>query len=305
VDLRPYGLSHSQIERAASVLNYQPFIISDDIQTGVAWSWVSGSDPRISPPLVFRRDEWNGKWGAIEDANARLRTMYDDFIAEIVSRYPGGSLFDIACNNGYFPVKAQLSGMSRCAGMDMGAAYKHSIRLLNKVTGARVKFHHGAYDSVRHEGPIRGQYDVVISSAIMCHLPDPLNFLAYLGRVARHAIFFFGQVVDTDALLVSYLPPHPTLSGVRSFPCSFNDNTRLSMGLMKLSLDSMGFRKLVEFPWRDTWLSREIFVGHDYEAHLPYIQADTEDRRSFAAKGARLLEELRGGSRHMAFLAMR
>jgi len=41
----------------------------------------------------------------------------------------------------------------------------------------------------------------------MCHLPDPLNFLAFLGSLATDAIFYFGQIVDTDAMIVSYLKP--------------------------------------------------------------------------------------------------
>jgi len=293
------------MERATRVLDYRPFIISDELQTGVVWSWINGNDPRVSPPLVFRRDEWRGNWDEIVEANSRLRAMYDDFIAEIVARYPGSSLFDVACNNGYFPVKAELSGMKHCAGMDMGPQYKYSIRLLNQVAGSRVKFIHGVYDPAGHTGPVRRQYDVEVASAIMCHLPDPLNFLAYLGRIAKFAIFFFGQIIDTDELLISYAPPHAALSGDRHFPFSFNDNTRLSTGLLKVSLEMMGFRDLVEFPWRDTWLSRELFVGSDYERHMPHIRADSDERRRLAAQGARLLEELRGGSRHIALLAMR
>ena len=305
MDLRPYGLTPRQVKRAARVLSYQPFIISDDLQTGVAWSWISGEDPRVSPPLVFRRDQWGDKWDAIHDANARLRAMYDDFIFEIVARFPGGSLLDIACKNGYFPIKAQLSGMTPCAGMDIGSQYRRSIKFLNRVAGTRVKFVHGAYEPRRLKAPIRQRYDVVVASAIMCHLPDPLHFLADLGRIARRAIFFFGQIVDTDQFLIAYARPHSAISDARAFPFSLNENTRLSIGLLWTSLEMMGFHKIMEFQWRDTWLPRELFVGYGYEQHLPNIQADTEERRHLAAKGARLLEELRGKSRHLAILAMR
>jgi hypothetical protein len=38
MDLCPYNLSPEQQRTATRVLNYQPFIVSNDIQTGVAYS---------------------------------------------------------------------------------------------------------------------------------------------------------------------------------------------------------------------------------------------------------------------------
>ncbi len=37
------ALSTSRVERATQVLNYQPLIITDDIQTGAAYSWAYGT----------------------------------------------------------------------------------------------------------------------------------------------------------------------------------------------------------------------------------------------------------------------
>jgi hypothetical protein len=119
MDLRPYLPSTDRVERAAGVLNYQPFMLSDDVQTGVAYSFVNGGDPRVSPPLLFRRRDFEDRWDAITDANARLRAMYDDLLDEVATLFPGGSLLDVACNNGYFPVGAELRGM-RGTGMDLG-----------------------------------------------------------------------------------------------------------------------------------------------------------------------------------------
>lgn len=44
-------------DAAGRVLNYQPFILSNDMQTGVAYSWFKGDDPRSSPQLLFRRGD--------------------------------------------------------------------------------------------------------------------------------------------------------------------------------------------------------------------------------------------------------
>jgi len=252
MDLRPYLAGH-QIARGAAVLNYQPFILSDELQTGVAYSWLRPGDPRDNPPLVFRQRDWENEWEKISAANGALRQMYDDFIAEIAKRYRGGSFLDIACNNGYFPVQAQRMGMRGCAGLEIGAHYRRSLLFLNEILGTNAKFIRGAYNPRRHSARVWRKFDVVAASAIMCHLPDPLEFLAFLGRRAGEAIFFWGQVVDTDEFLVAYQKPHLPFSD-EAFPRGFNDNTRLSRGLLVWSLEQMGFTDILELRWREGWL---------------------------------------------------
>lgn len=287
MDLRPFGLTTRQIDRAAKVLGYQPFMISDEIQTGVAYSWLYSDDPRSSPPLVFHRAEWGSEWDKISEANGRLRAMYDDFIAEIAERYPGGSLLDVACNNGYFPVRAQTMGMGRATGADLDWHYWLSIRLLNDVAGTAVHFRRAVYRPGSQRGLLRTRHDVVVASAILCHLPDPLTFLDYLGRLAGEAIFFYGQMIDANELLISLQPPYTNPSWSRPFPYEFNDNTRISRGLFEHSMKSLGFHEIVELPWRDAWLS-------------PYIRDEAPP-----PAGRDLTWEVRHGSRHVAMLAMR
>lgn len=251
MDLRSCSLSAKDNERAAEVLNYQPFIISDDIQTGVAYSWFHSDDPRVVPPLVFRKSEYADRWEQVVQTNQKLRELYDGCIREIANRYPGGTLFDIACNNGYFPVQAELMGIAPSAGMDAGQQHGDSIRFLNSVLGTHASFIHGVYDTATHKAPIKGQYDVVVASAIMCHLPDPTHFLSYLGSIARKAVFFWGQIVDTDIPMVAYNPPHNALDlrqGATPFPHCFNDNTRMSRGLIELSFRLMGFNTIEYLP---------------------------------------------------------
>jgi SAM-dependent methyltransferase len=280
MDLRPYGLSTKQVERAFEVLDYQPFIISDELQTGVGYSWLHSLDARVAPALKFRKAEWNNEWDKITESNRRLRVMYEDFIAEIARRYPGGSLFDVACNNGYFPVRAQMMGMRHCVGSDLGGQHAASIKFLNDSVGTNAKFIHAPYDPIARSAPISQKFDVVVAAAIMCHLPDPLNFLAFLGSISKEAIFFWGQMVDTDALTIAYNPPHPNLGGKQSFPYGFNDNTRISRGLFELSTRLMGFREVIEFPYRPHW---------------PFGPHDAGD----------LENEIKTGSSHLALLAVR
>jgi hypothetical protein len=253
MDLRG-RLAPGQVDEACTVLNYQPFLITDDIQTGAAYSWMYLSDPRVAPPLVFRRSECDpGKWNDVNNANRRLARMYDDLLGQIASYFPGGSLFDFGCNNGYFPVRAQTMGMGRCLGMDAGD-YGPSVRFLNKVMGTTAEFRHASYDSVTHTAPITEKFDVATLSAALLHNPDPLHLLAWLGSIATKAIFFLGQIVESEALIIAYRKPHPSLGVARPFPHYFNDETRLSRGLLWYSLSALGYTKIAEVPWQTDWV---------------------------------------------------
>lgn len=305
MDLRSVLTTEAQREEAARLLDYQPFIISDDIQTGAAYSWVAGSDARVTPPLLFRREQLDeATWNRAAEANGRLRRMYDDFIAEIVARYPNGSLLDLACNNGYFPVRANMLGMRPAVGSDANRGQARAVSFLNYRLGTRADFKARHYDSGRRRalgylpfGYLRGRHtglvpglprcDVVSLVAIVCHLADPLGFLAYAGRHAKEAIFFMGQVLDSEYFLVSYQKPHESLGAAAAFPFAFNDNTRVSRGLLWHAFEQMGFSDIVELPWQADWLPQRF-------GESPSVNG-----------GNPLAHDLRHGSRHIAMLAMR
>ena len=282
MDLRPFSPNAAQRQRAARELNYQPFILSDDLQTGAAYSWVKGTDPRVKPQLVFQRRQHNAEeWERITDANRRLAAMYDDMLDAVAKRFPGGRLLDVACNNGYFPVGAELRGM-RGYGVDLGP-YASALSVLNDICGTHASFRRCAYDPRTHNvrrwagyGPrLFSRHDVVVASAIMCHLPDPLYFLAELARLGD-AILFWGQMLSSDHLLVSYQQPHTALSLPRLFPHCFNDNTRISRGLFDLAMRRLGFREVIELTG-EHWLKElmaptvfpdEVSTGSQHRALL-------------------------------------
>jgi hypothetical protein len=291
VDLRER--LHGNESLAATLLNYQPFILSDDVQTGAAYSWMRGGDPRLAPPLVFNRAEMQpDDWRLAVETNERLRAMYDDMLDEIAHRYPSGSLLDVACNNGYFPVGAELRGM-RGFGMDLGD-YTPAVELLNRALGTNAQFVHAAYDPRSHILPELQErllqrtsgrkFDVTVISAIMCHLPDPLHFLAAVGEVTGGAMVYWGQMIESENLIVAYQAPHDPFSTFKDFPHTFNDNTRISFGMFREAARQMGFREIVEIEPRPTWLTP-----------------------LFAERGLTLEQELAQGenSRHAALMAIR
>lgn len=288
MDLRQYKPKKRLIRRAKRVLNYQPFIITDNFQTGVGYSFCHCKDPRVSPPLIFIKKDWSSKeWVAITERNQELAQMYDDQIKTIADLFPGHSLLDIACNNGYFPVAAELAGMKGCAGIDLGD-YASSVETLNQITGSCAKFYHWGYDPLKHGckslmdrkgNPM--QYDVVCASAILCHLPDPQYFLKFLADHARSAVFFWGQVLNSKQFIISYNPPHQALSSLTDFPNNFNDNTRVSYALLKAAMGWLGFSHILEFKYQKSWIK------------IPEKQSGN------------LEEEIKSGSTHRSFLFLR
>src|SRR5262249_21740837 len=139
-----------------------------------------------------------------------------------------------------------------------------SMGFLNIVCGTHASFIHATYDPTVHSAPIKDKYDVVMACNIMCHLPDPAYYLAFLGSLAKEAVFLWEQQIDTDDLFIAYRPPHPALvhpatPGSSSFPHFFNDCSTVSRGFYELAMRSMGFKNITYLPWSPEWCS--IYCG--------------------------------------------
>lgn len=299
MDFRHLKLDAARCEPLTQFLNYQPFYLSEDCQTGAAYSWYHTADARVAPPMIFRRSEWsNAEWDQITAANGRQRTMYDAFVRFIADRYPGKVMLDVACNNGYFPVRAEMFGMAPSFGLDLGPHYARSIELLNILCNTHATFVFKPYDVKTHTSAIEDTYDVVVANTIMWHLPDPTYFLAFLGRLAKEAIFMWVHILDTDELLVSYGRPHPNLADPRRprYPHFFNDFTQISRGLLELAFESMGFPNITYLPWSEDWLL--MSPPHDKAGGL-------DDFSPAGRFGASVWPALRKGDRQVAVLASR
>ena len=183
--------------------------------------------------------------------------MYDCFIGRIVSACgPGGSYLDVGCNTGYFPVKACLDGVRTAVGVDL-LDHSEGFQLLTEITGSQAKFARGGYDPNNHILTIEPDYgaacyDVVSSSALLCHVPDPLHFLKALATRARKAIFLWSGFIDSQELLIRYNAPNRVFQ--REFPNGFDDGTALSTGLLFLAMDQLGFPNCDELKSTSDWL---------------------------------------------------
>jgi hypothetical protein len=91
MDLRPKLGSKGLIQEAVQVLNYQPFLIADDFQTGAGYSWLHWPDPREAPPLVFNRADWSERdWENITASNQgaadHVRRVHTSYRAALSGR---------------------------------------------------------------------------------------------------------------------------------------------------------------------------------------------------------------------------
>jgi SAM-dependent methyltransferase len=243
MDLRQYNLTPGQVNEAARVLDYQPFIISDDLQTGAAYSWLYSDDPRNAPKLIFRFGD--SEWQQAEMANEALRKLYDGFLEQIAGKFPHASLFDVGCSNGYFAVRAETLGM-RGTGTDIWRGRARSIAFLNSVLGTKARFVWAPYWPQWGRILTVRKFDVVTASAIMCHLPSPLDFLRALSRVARRAVFIWGQFEPGDDMAIFYRQPFRGWGRTRPFPYCFNDGTRMTRPLFDFAMRELGFGEIVE-----------------------------------------------------------
>lgn len=260
MDLRPLIKSQKHIDRAKhlsfnGLLNYQPFIFTDNYAVGNGLGVGRGRKktlPSIFCPEAMGTFE-KGSYGDEQtigeerreeffSANDRLRRFYDgmiDQVREEVGPIDGMSVLDVGCNSGYFPVSFSRKGVKRAVGFDR-VDYSETIKLLNDICGTKVDFRLWSYD-----GSVKApeQFDIVTSVAVLVHLSDPLNHLAWLGSSAEKALLVFTPCHDDDDYSVRFHTINRYYED--QFPYCF-DVTTVSKRLLRLSFEMMGFTRIIE-----------------------------------------------------------
>lgn len=264
MDLRPFISHPSQLERARAlalrgILCYQPFIFSDTLQTGVGWEFTKGEydggliywpdcpQEHATNPDFKRLLVQNRELGQFATANQRLRVTYESFANE-VCRYLGDishlTFADVGCNSGYFPLSFAKRGAKQAVGFDK-ENYTDTYCLLNEILGTHAEFRHSCYDLKSRQISGAETFDVVTSMLTLCHLPDPMNYLACLGRMAKRALFIWNGVSKDPGYSISFGEPSRYYENV-SFPDCFDYDTRPSLKLMRKSLELMGFTNIIQ-----------------------------------------------------------
>ena len=261
MDLRAFKLNPDQVEKGFELLQYQPFLLSDDVQTGVGYSWIYCQEAGYwagPNDMKMKREETPEEvWTHFCDANAKLRAMYDDWIDTMSITFKKGSVMEVGCNTGYFLMGLALKGFGPCNGYDF-QNFGPSFDFLNQLLGTQVSFHQEPYDLVSRSIRSCQQHDFVISSAVMQHISDPMGYLTFLSRAAKKGLFLFTGMGDTDDFLIYQGKPN-AYNKDAEFPFCFDLDVGLSRGLLFFALRKLGFKHILELHHKDSWLPKSWY----------------------------------------------
>ena len=256
MDLRPFIATREQVLRGAGLLDYQPFILADDVQTGIGYDWLYGGED-LGRYVAFRDQVSPEVWTRFITANGQLRSMYDDWVDSVCRHSVGKeSVLDVACSSGYFLQAFARKGFRECVGYDL-LDKTEVFAYLNGILGTDTRFIQQRYDSWTHQLPGCQPADIVIASAILLHLSDPLYFLHFLGTVTKKILFLFTRVIQAEEYVLLYHEPNLYYKD-DPFPVCFDNNNHISTGLLHLSLRKMGFREVIELKPREGWIPESV-----------------------------------------------
>lgn len=247
MDLRNRNLSRDDVNEARGLFFYQPFILSDDLQSGIAYDWSHGNNVY----QVDRSQVDEATWTAFDSANHNLRSAYEGWLDAIAAAYgdlSNASMIDTACAEGYFLHGLADRGVRRCVGYDLSPRVLETNRFLNRILAHNVEVHAIPYDMRTHTIPGSEPADIVISSAIMVHLSDPTFYLEFLGSITKKLLFLYSAFEDTEEMRITYERPRVYHDVEAKFPLCFSGKTTVSLGLVKFALAEMGFNRVVEVP---------------------------------------------------------
>ena len=286
MDLRGYIKDARIIERAEQLvlkglLNYQPWIFSDRLETGVGLEWTKQDyvgltywpdiDKRLLESPELRRLLIDpASYSAFHEANIGLRRLYDGIADEIWTRTGKTTTFtflDVGCNTGYMPQSFYLRGASESAGCDREKGFKETFALLNEILGTRTQFYDAHFDPQARE--IRGvkPHDVVVSMAVLCHQAEPLSHLATLASLANVGLFVWTFINDDSGYTIHLGEPTGQYAE-DTFPQCFDYNTTISEELLRKSLGLLGFKEIHEIPSRESGLPRFSWHGVEFRGML-------------------------------------
>lgn len=261
MDLRANNPNDAQLAKAKELvkigmMGYQPFIFSDQFETGVGYEFHHGAegagfvyDQNLESELfegVLKRNLISHNILLdFRAANSRLRITYESFlnlVEEKVGNFSDLTFAEVGCNTGYFPIGASLRGSPSAIGYD-ATNYEESLSLLSEITGSNARFQQSEYNPRTQELPNMEMADIVFSVAVLVHLSDPLQHLALLGRMAKKAILVWTLATDDDEDGAHILNFISQKYSDREFPETW-DVVAIAPGLLRRSFELMGFTEI-------------------------------------------------------------
>lgn len=276
MDLRQYINNKAKLDQGIELIKkgdlfYQPFILADDVEVGEGQN---AADRYAGVSTVFDLNCYapNFDVGArkqpsdlkyFRSCNEDYRRIYN-YVADTICKQFNNdisqlSFAEIGCNTGLNLFNLAKRGAAKCKGYDWNDM-SDVFRWLNSILGTNVEFQRGTYDNLYHNfnGGTVEEVDVMINTVFTNHQCDPLQFICFLCDRARKGAFLWALTEKDDKCAIHYpaAPPHDILDTGRKFPLYFNNDVRLSEGLLLLALKRLGFGdvQIVErFVPNDKW----------------------------------------------------
>lgn len=256
MDLRKYKPTIEQIELIKPYCGYQPFILSDECQSGIAHNWIYHSNLRV----VERGSVTKATWKQFTRLNQKMREMYDSWIVSLcnlLGSIDNMSVCDTSANQGYFLYRLLERGAGNCIGYDL-IDESVNFAVMNQITGLTANFIHTQYDMMKHHIPGAQVADIVISTAMMCHLSDPLYYLDFIGSITKKALLLFSTIDDEKNFRIIY-------DGAKyyypdqSFPICFDQLNHVSSELIYFGLRELNFHKIIELHHQKNWMPKKWY----------------------------------------------
>jgi len=230
------------IDRLRSLFAYQPFVLPDGSYTG-AYELMIQTVTDMQPAEQLAQTHQD----LLDGARAALGT------------FRGLDVIDFASNAGFMCLRALQMGAASATGVDL-AMYSEAFEILNQAFDVKSRFIPAPYSFMRHE--FEGMdhektYDLVISSAFMCHSSDPTFLLSALARKSHDALLLFTSITPESDLTITFSKSLGRYFG-EPFPACFDAHTSISEGLLRVGLEQLGFKSVTEIPRKHYWLPEDV-----------------------------------------------
>ena len=275
--LRDCDLKEVQSLILENDLSYQPYIFSDSLETGAGQRMQDGLEKykgentggriywKDAPKDIRERlkDKLADDQDHFRKCNAEYRRMNDYFVDSTIKVLGGDiskySFAELGCNSGYFLHRLAARGAAKCIGYDVGP-FEKVFDFFNKTLSLNNEFHFADWNPSFHgiSGMALSEVDVFWSSAVTCHVADPIEHLTYLCDHSKVGIFLWVPKNNHKDNAITYGKPGE-LSPRFSWPFNLDKDVKLSVPLIKLILKESGFGDIREINCPDnlgdTWKS--------------------------------------------------
>ena len=259
MDLRKYpGVKKLDEQELLSLWWYQPYIFADDIVSGVAPRFFMKGLARS----IGKRSEFPKQFDRFWDLSSRAASMYQDWVGALCDLsgldLEQATVFEIGCNTGYLLFWLKDQGARHCVGIDQADLGRQQA-ILKEVTGIHeIDFRSNGWSSETHsiDGLDDGeQFDLVICTAVVQHISDPLHLIRELSERTRTAMLLHTSVGRFNwGMGIRYRPAEHHEKWGDRFPN--NMDTRVSRKLLTWGLEQCGFTKIIQLNYSGTWLPR-------------------------------------------------